>query len=502
MSAALLAEKLGSRVTGLTSLEMALPFTAVEWVLPPAQPWPDAAAARTLAPGRAYVIAGPAPLNPQPGCVLLTVEHLAEIAGCAVIRCAGSLDDLYRAAVQILDDFQHFANDLTDQMAVGADIGRLVDIAADYLQNQLLIVDRSMQMLAVSHLEALLPDDNWTYIQEHHRLPDRVVERLAPLYRQSKSSAAEPLQRLAKGTELYGIPNIHVDLVFRGVFLGWLVLVANRTPMSHGQIDILEQLALPFTHLMKIHHEDSKPDLPFTDYYWQELLAGRLENTALVEAMLRERNWREQDFYRVIHLPAADGNLVPSVLSAIRVALPAVIALAERSAVTIVERLDPSQAEPAKTTGALQPILSSYNLKAGASDVAAGVATLNVLNEQALIASSWAPAPAGATTEYRCLAVEHLLRSAEPAGTAKTFTHPAIRRLLAKGDAKSRKQLETLLCYLENERLLQPTARQLFIHKNTLLYRINLLEQAYDLHLDDPVERLRLLLSIKLSLQP
>ena len=64
--------------------------------------------------------------------------------------------------------------------------------------------------------------------------------------------------------------------------------------------------------------------------------------------------------------------------------------------------------------------------------------------------------------------------------------------------ARSRKNLSTLLTYLENERQLLPASEHLFIHKNTLLYRINRLKQEYSLRLDDPNERLRILLSIKI----
>lgn len=54
---------------------------------------------------------------------------------------------------------------------------------------------------------------------------------------------------------------------------------------------------------------------------------------------------------------------------------------------------------------------------------------------------------------------------------------------------------ETLRTYLENERNLAETTRMLFVHRSTLLYRIEKIKSLLNLNLDDPKIRLHLLLS-------
>ena len=58
---------------------------------------------------------------------------------------------------------------------------------------------------------------------------------------------------------------------------------------------------------------------------------------------------------------------------------------------------------------------------------------------------------------------------------------------------------ETLRVYLECERSLVDAAARLYIHRNTLIRRIEKLEELFgELGLDDPAIRLALLLSFKL----
>ena len=223
MTVKILIDKLGERVTGYNLPDGISGFSTIEYFLPQTR----------FIPGRAYICDSLTDIKPPPDCILLTAGPLEDIPGCAVISCNGSAQSIYEAAINAADEFQRFDRELVMKIETGCSIQQLVDLTADYIKNQLVVVDRSMQVIALSQADAVFPDEIWDYMRQHRRLPDQVIERMAPLYRQTKSTAQETSQRLALGTELYGIPNVHVDLVFRGVYLGWLVLVANKIGRAH-----------------------------------------------------------------------------------------------------------------------------------------------------------------------------------------------------------------------------------------------------------------------------
>ena len=59
--------------------------------------------------------------------------------------------------------------------------------------------------------------------------------------------------------------------------------------------------------------------------------------------------------------------------------------------------------------------------------------------------------------------------------------------------------LKTLIYYFKCDCNLRVTAEQLYIHKNTVLYRIRKVEEITGLSMNDPEHRFNLQLCIKLS---
>ena len=71
----------------------------------------------------------------------------------------------------------------------------------------------------------------------------------------------------------------------------------------------------------------------------------------------------------------------------------------------------------------------------------------------------------------------------------RAFIHPMLRRLQEYDQAHSTALLHTLCVYLLQEQNLHATARQLFIHRNTLVYRLQRIRALLQLDLDDAAVR-------------
>jgi sugar diacid utilization regulator len=98
---------------------------------------------------------------------------------------------------------------------------------------------------------------------------------------------------------------------------------------------------------------------------------------------------------------------------------------------------------------------------------------------------------------YRDRMLDQML-SHIPAGQARYLISPDVHRLEEAGAQYAFSPLETLKTYLECNCNLIRTAERLYLHKNTLLYRLNHIKNIIRCDLNDADERLLLMLSFKL----
>jgi hypothetical protein len=82
---------------------------------------------------------------------------------------------------------------------------------------------------------------------------------------------------------------------------------------------------------------------------------------------------------------------------------------------------------------------------------------------------------------------------------ALELLHPALNILKEYDSNKNTKLYETLYQYLTHERNLVCTAKNLFIHRNSLLYRIQRINELTNSNLDSAIERLHILLSYEIA---
>lgn len=76
--------------------------------------------------------------------------------------------------------------------------------------------------------------------------------------------------------------------------------------------------------------------------------------------------------------------------------------------------------------------------------------------------------------------------------------HPAIAKLTRYDQVNQSNLLHTLKVYLEHDRNAQRCANLLYLHRNSLQYRVRRIQEIADIDLDDPEERAYLRLSFML----
>lgn len=115
------------------------------------------------------------------------------------------------------------------------------------------------------------------------------------------------------------------------------------------------------------------------------------------------------------------------------------------------------------------------------------VETSVFLNEQSVFA-----------VNYRSLGMKRYLKVIYKKNIAENYYHPTLLKLIDK-DLESKSELtKTLRVYLENDSKVGLTADELFIHTNTLNYRIKQMQELSDLNLTNFNEKTNLYLELQL----
>ena len=106
------------------------------------------------------------------------------------------------------------------------------------------------------------------------------------------------------------------------------------------------------------------------------------------------------------------------------------------------------------------------------------------------------PSPHVRAGDFALSYIDQELRNAM---TIEDYMHPALD-LLEQHDEKCGSDLRnTLRVYLINERSLAHSAQELGLHRNSLAARINKIVELTDINLNDPAERMYLLLSYRFA---
>lgn len=89
---------------------------------------------------------------------------------------------------------------------------------------------------------------------------------------------------------------------------------------------------------------------------------------------------------------------------------------------------------------------------------------------------------------------DELSKSCNPA----QFFHTGVEKLYMRDQQRHTSWFDTLEAYLDDIGHPERAAEKLHIHRNTLFYRINRMQELYNLNLDDGLERMHIMLTAKL----
>lgn len=371
---------------------------------------------------------------------------------------------------------------------------QVVQSGADVLGHLVIVVDASHRILC------------------HSRLPQSIVSRdvlealinrdVAPLEYITESTE-DPQIRQPLRNAYYVTPNpeaIRAECSLRNLFThrrqwGWMILFGNH--ITRGGQQIQDALGDILERWMELHEEQQEA-LEITSVF-VDILEEGIPNKEQLMFRLQQFGWKKTDRKVVCVLRWDGGGYEKSSAYAgfVGKQLLGGYAFAYRDDLVLVCNLEIERWE--NLAPELERLLSQSGGYGGRSQEFVDIFALPRQYGFAVAALAY-PAEGVPITRFSDIAFQHGM-AVIARQTSDYLIHPALK-CLREYDSRNKTSLyETLRCVLTMERSYAQASQALFIHRSTLLYRMDCIERLTNLDLNQADTRLHLLISFAIDAQ-
>ena len=426
----------------------------------------------------------------------------------ALIHCLQVNECSVATAVQLLESFfieacgrGLYAESLLKILFAEDGIQAMIDISYSVFFNPLMVFDAGYHLIAA----------NWEEVSASP-VGKRIVENGG--FSESEFELANNNDHIHKKLMRSETPIRikHPELTFEQMLcpistdkdVGHIVLNALDRPIQPHDADFLLLLQKAINQQMKkdefiqnnrgFHYEyfirdllDGKIAIPMHHMNHMDYVGGEFPNTLYC---LVVETARSSSTLNTLHIRAEFERLFPS----------AKTLLYNGEIVVIINQTDQKELTDDETKK-LHQICVDHGIYAGLSNQFEGITCLSEYYKQALRAIELGVCQENqpALFLYKDYYMQHLTNLFTQKESPDTFCHPKMKMLFAYDKEHDTDLARSLYMYLVNERNYSATADALFIHRNTLIYRIKRINQMISVDYNDYHERQYLILSYKLN---
>ena len=402
--------------------------------------------------------------------------------------------DLFRVFNALMSQ-KSWLDGLSRKLAVCDSEQEIVDCASEYLDLPMFYLDETYRILAITNV-SIAGDPEWKHMSEKRYLSPANARKM-------KESGdldflAPSLIPVIYRSQIYPFDSIVCNLWLEGRFVSRLNVLCVNGDTSPVLCRASEMIAVHLKRLMTknrslaarspIHRIllDLLHGIPLQEEMIRESLKGA---PSLAESLfqifsvdMEAREDRQLAGYYASHLKQqfSGQKLIPVEFKDQLILL--IYGEDELALDSMITELDHFVAE--------------YRLRCGASNPFRNLSTLQGHFQQSIAALNQNSEPEGIHF-FRDIMLEHIL-SYIPEEKIPFLISPDISRLMKAEKQFSFSLVDTLRIYLSCDCNLNRAAERLYVHKNTLLYRMNHIRSILRSDLSDPDDRVLLMLSFKM----
>ena len=395
------------------------------------------------------------------------------------------LNDIFDA----FDFYNSWSDGIAEEIRSGCDIQKIVDMSQDILHRPVVVYNSMNEVIGISsnYPKGSL-DREWDYLLENRANSLGFLINIQDILKQQRS-LYDLLRIQVPGTPY---ASVYKGLFHDRIWLGRIILLETGQPLSKGESQLFETFCTLAGHWATRSYQSDL--LQSESRVFQDLIEGREVSPEETDHKLQMAGWQRDDLKQLIRIevPQQQSEITQVLVSRLELLTNSSYVFSVQKVIYIL--LNMNQIHEKNIRNLLQKVLKEAGLYGVCSYPFTNVLKLADYNEQCIITSHHCPSDPGGL--YNCpdyaLDSIHSFMASKIPGVLK---HPGLALLKQYDEDNHTDLYQTLYDYLRNNCNMAETARQLHLHRNSLLYRLNQIRELGGIRLDDAGTREHLLLS-------
>lgn len=406
---------------------------------------------------------------------------IAQTENILMINNAIDLDYLLNRLSLIFQKYANWELSLLNAIIDKTDIQTFFDRAITVFPNPLYILDSSNILV----LYAGIPPENcegtiWQYFfrQGYYSFDNPLKDK--------EPKSHEKYYRMHKAYWLHNgeaeFPMISANIFEEDVYWGNITMSDVYAPLSLGQLSLFEYLRRLFQKYLKYNEDYGiSTDKSFVP---KQLIGNDTPSNEIIQHFLQNKKWKPSDNYYMIVWDPANKSSIPKSTDALagfsyvtQYFSKSISFIYDGKTVTVIRDSDYAYRSQ-DMESMIRFIIKNISSRQGVSMPFYNFADLKIAYNQCIAAIKYADGEKDDKDYYlyKDYYFMHLTDTHDESCAAETFCDQRILKLKRYDEKKGTNMVETLLHYLKYSQNAVKAAEKMYLHRNTLNYRLNIIK--------------------------
>lgn len=397
----------------------------------------------------------------------------------------------FNYALNLVQGIFDYYNDWTasvQQATYDMDFQKIVDDCWLFFDNPLILMDGSNRCLAqCSQYAENEVDPEWQYVARNGCSSLEFIRKMRRSYSVVDMYSRNRVQMLHKDNVEVYYDTLTTAIYYQDYYCGRLNVLAKEREFNKGDIQVIEyllQIITPSLYMLQTQDAVDKSRSVF-----HELIRGKSVTASMMKAQMDYLDWKEDDIFQVcvLRLPKEymDGGSRGLVSNHIRRNSLNAYLMPHKEEIIILYDLRYMD-KITMLENIRMSVSPDMDYTVGISSPAPGLWQLRQYYRQARAAISYGTMFHPGRREYYFYdyALYYMIEENDPSSLYCAL-HPDVLRLERLDQEKKTGWMDLLKNYFDNECSLVNTAKAMYVHRNTLVYRIGKLTELMNYDWND-----------------